>query len=59
MPTRSTLGAFTKELKDYKTGKDTIQFPNDKPLPKALIKKVAKYRVKEVDEGSLWMHKVQ
>jgi uncharacterized protein YdhG (YjbR/CyaY superfamily) len=56
MPTRSTLDVFKKELAEYTTGRDTIQFPYDKPLPKALIKKIATYRVKEVGEGSLWMH---
>src|SRR6187431_2221421 len=34
MPTQSSLQPFTKELTDYKTGKDTIQFPYDKRLPK-------------------------
>ena len=57
MPTRSSLLPFKAELKDYKTGKDTIQFTYDKPLPKNLIKKIAKYRVKEVKQGALWMHK--
>jgi uncharacterized protein YdhG (YjbR/CyaY superfamily) len=56
MPTRSTVDEFKKELKAYKIGRDTIQFPYDKPLPEALIKKIAAYRVKEVREGSLWMH---
>ncbi len=56
MPTRSTVGEFKKELGKYKIGRDTIQFPYDKPLPKALIKKLAAFRVKEVRGGSLWMH---
>ena len=57
MPTRSTLDHFTKELAEYTTGKDTIQFHYDKPLPIDLIKKIAAYRVKEVTEdGALWMH---
>jgi uncharacterized protein YdhG (YjbR/CyaY superfamily) len=56
MPTRSTLDVFKKELTGYVTGRDTIQFPYNKPLPKALIKTIAAYRVKEVREGSLWMH---
>lgn len=56
MPTRSTLEQFRDELKDYKTGRDTVQLPYAKPLPKELIKKLAKYRVQEVNEGSLWMH---
>src|SRR5512139_2338078 len=56
MPTHSAMIPFEKELTDYKTGKDTIQFPYSKPLPKALIKKIAAYRVKEVKEnGALWM----
>jgi uncharacterized protein YdhG (YjbR/CyaY superfamily) len=56
MPTHSSLFPFKKELKDYKTGKDTIQFPYDKPLPKALIKKIAAYRCIDVEEkGALWM----
>src|SRR5262245_55446864 len=46
MPTHSSLTPFEKELADYTTGKDTIQFPYDKPLPKALIKKIAAYRAK-------------
>jgi uncharacterized protein YdhG (YjbR/CyaY superfamily) len=58
MPTRSTLGKFQDELAAYKTGHDTIQLPYDKPLPKALIQKIAKYRIKEVtQEGAIWMHK--
>ena len=56
MPTRTTLEPFKDELKDFTTGRDTIQFPYDKPLPKALIKRIAKYRIQEVSEGSLWMH---
>lgn len=56
MPTRSTLEPFKEELKDYTTGRDTIQFPYDEPLPKSLIKRIAEYRAKEVQEGSLWMH---
>lgn len=56
MPTRSSLAPFKTELAKFKTGKDTIQLPNDKPIPKALIRKIALYRVKEVREGALWMH---
>jgi uncharacterized protein YdhG (YjbR/CyaY superfamily) len=56
MPTRSSLTPFIKDLEGYKTGKDTIQFPYDKPLPVALIKKIATYRVIDVEEkGALWM----
>jgi uncharacterized protein YdhG (YjbR/CyaY superfamily) len=39
--------AFQKELSLYKHGKGSIQFPLDKPLPLALIKKIVKFRIKE------------
>lgn len=56
MPTRRTLRYFTKELAKYKTGKDTIMFPYDKPLPQALITKIAKFRIKELKEKDVrWM----
>lgn len=37
--------AFKKELSVYKTGKGSVQFPLDKPLPLALIKKIVLFRV--------------
>jgi len=43
----SAIEAFKKELTGYKTSKGAIQFPKDKPMPIALIKKMVKYRVKE------------
>lgn len=39
--------AFKKELSVYKTGKGSVQFPIDKPLPYSLITKMVKYRLKE------------
>lgn len=57
MPTGPALEPFKEELKAYKTGKDTIQFPYDKPLPKALIRKIAIYRVMDVNENDArWMY---
>jgi len=56
MPTHSTLEHFKKELAEYTTGKDTIQFPYDKPLPKELIKQIAEYRARDVRENDArWM----
>ncbi|MEI6887067.1 MAG: DUF1801 domain-containing protein [bacterium] len=49
-PTSSGITNFKDELKDYKTSKGTVQFPLDKPLPIALIKKITKFRVKEVSK---------
>ena len=39
--------AFEKEIAAYKSGKGTVQFPLNKPLPLNLITKVIKYRLKE------------
>lgn len=36
---------FEKELSGYKTGKGSVQFPYNKPLPFALISKMVKFRV--------------
>src|SRR5688500_1229162 len=56
MPTPSAMEPFRTELSKYKMGKGTIQFPYDKPLPKTLITKIAKFRVKELREKDVkWM----
>jgi len=56
MPTHSAMKPFKKELAKYKTGKGSIQFPYDKPLPKGLISKIAALRVKELREKDIrWM----
>lgn len=56
MPTRTTLDSFREELANYTTGKDTIQFPYDKSLPKSLIRKIADHRAKDVRENDArWM----
>jgi len=39
--------AFKKELSKYKTGKGSVQFPIDQPLPVALIRKIVTFRLKE------------
>jgi uncharacterized protein YdhG (YjbR/CyaY superfamily) len=56
-PTGPAMEPFKKELAKFKTGKDTIQFPYDKPLPKALIRKIAAFRAKQVRENDArWMY---
>ena len=47
-PFPTTMAAFSKELKDYKQGKGSIQFPFDKPLPRDLIIKMIKFRKAEI-----------
>jgi uncharacterized protein YdhG (YjbR/CyaY superfamily) len=44
-PTAAVIDSFKTELKRFVTTKGTIQFPIDKPLPTALIKKMVKARV--------------
>lgn len=44
-PTASVIEAFKNELKGFSTSKGTIQFPADRPLPTALVKKLVKARV--------------
>jgi len=46
-PSPSGLKAFYKEISKYKNSKGAVQFPIDKPLPKTLITKIVKFRVKE------------
>jgi uncharacterized protein YdhG (YjbR/CyaY superfamily) len=41
------LAAFKTDLAKYTVSKSAIQFPNDQPLPVALIKKIVKFRMKE------------
>lgn len=43
----SLLDSFKKELRNYKTSKGAVQFPLDKPLPVALIKRLIKARIKQ------------
>jgi uncharacterized protein YdhG (YjbR/CyaY superfamily) len=46
-PAPTGIDAFIDDLAQFRTGKGTIQFPIDKPIPYDLITKVVKFRVVE------------
>jgi len=48
-PTASVVEAFKDELKGFTISKGTIHFPTDKPLPTALVKKLVKARVAQIE----------
>jgi uncharacterized protein YdhG (YjbR/CyaY superfamily) len=48
-PTAAVIEKFKNELKGYTISKGTIQFPTDKPLPAALVKKMVKARVAQIE----------
>jgi len=47
-PTAAVIEKFKKDLEGYTTSKGTIQFPADKPLPAAMVKKIVKARVAQI-----------
>jgi uncharacterized protein YdhG (YjbR/CyaY superfamily) len=56
MPTPRVVKEFAKDLKTYKTGKGTVHFPYDTPLPLPLIRKMTKRRAQQsIEEDAKWM----
>lgn len=49
-PHTSTMEKFNTELSTFKRGKGSVQFPLDKPLPKALIVKMIRYRMQLLEK---------
>ncbi len=49
-PTPSGIEEFESELKKYKQGKGSIQFPNSQDFPVDLITRIIKFRIKEQSE---------
>jgi len=57
VPMAATLAVFRDELAKHEVTQLLIKFPYSKPLPEALIRKIAKYRVKAVaarKDDSFW-----
>ena len=48
-PTMSVIEIFKEELAEYVSGKGSVQFPIDKPLPLELIDRIIRYRLSEID----------
>lgn len=48
-PTKAVIEAHKSALKPYTLSKGTIQFPTNKPLPAALIKKLIKSRLSQIE----------
>lgn len=49
-PTPSGIEALGKETQPYRTGKGTLQFKLDKPIPWGLVEKIVKFRIKELQQ---------
>lgn len=47
-PFPTTMEKFSDELKEYKQGKGSVQFPLNQPLPKELIVRMVKFRHEEL-----------
>jgi len=46
-PGSAAMQHFAVELGQYKTGKDTVQFPYNQPVPEDLIRRIASFCISE------------
>jgi uncharacterized protein YdhG (YjbR/CyaY superfamily) len=54
-PTPSAVRAFANDLSKFATARASIQFPLEKRLPLALIRKITAFRVREsIEEDRKW-----
>src|SRR5690349_4788767 len=49
-PTGAIIEQFKSELRDFSATKGSIHFPHDQPLPIALIRKIVRARVAQVQD---------
>lgn len=52
-PSPEVIKYFKEELSGYETAKGTIKFPLDKKMPYNLIKKIVKFKAKEIEKEIL------
>ncbi|HMR93044.1 MAG TPA: DUF1801 domain-containing protein [Chitinophagaceae bacterium] len=57
-PTPSPIKAFKEDLEKYHTSKGAIQFPLDRPMPLALVKKMVRFRIAEDREAQKSREKI-
>ena len=50
-PSAAALEKFRKELAKHKTTKNFLQIPYDQPMPEALVRTIAEYRLRNLGEG--------
>ena len=54
------MRAFSKDLAGFKSSSATIQLPLDRPLPRALITRITKFRVREAQaRDAKWMERTR
>ena len=54
-PTPSAVSAFADNLTKFETARGSIQFPHEKPLPLALIRKITAFRVHQsLEKDGKW-----
>jgi uncharacterized protein YdhG (YjbR/CyaY superfamily) len=55
-PTPSAIRRFKQDLAGFATSAGTVRLPLDRPLPRALITRITKFRVKELEaRDAKWM----
>jgi uncharacterized protein YdhG (YjbR/CyaY superfamily) len=56
-PMAAAMQAFRKELEKHETTKNFLKIPYDEPVPEALVRKMARYCLKNVsdrDDDAFW-----